>query len=354
MTPEQELLDRVRRALAEADVDAGDLVATAYEQARDEVAGVLRRMIVQDLLARALGSLGGQAPSAEGPSAEAPPAGAPPAGQTSAGQRPAGGPAPGLAAEVLTYVFGVTARDAAIDLRGLERLPGGGTVRVVAGDGVQALVCDVDPATFEVLRAPGPEGLDTLAAAALAHDAILAAIARETTVLPLQLGTAVPDDATVADLLRAHGTQLRGELDRLAGHAEWSVTVQLLEDDDRDGDEAARSASSGSDYLHRRSASLGRRSSRFEHRERLARHLHAQLAAVAEAAETVTSRPVDDVAPPLLHGIYLLADTQVAQLEEVVAALRAEHAEAVIEIGGPWPPYHFSAVELAAPPGAEA
>jgi hypothetical protein len=66
----------------------------------------------------------------------------------------------------------------------------------------------------------------------------------------------------------------------------------------------------------------------------------------------VSTRPVKDVAPPLLHGVYLVADGAVGELEAVVAALREEHPEAVIEIGGPWPPYHFSAVELAVPPGA--
>jgi hypothetical protein len=154
----------------------------------------------------------------------------------------------------------------------------------------------------------------------------------------------------VADLLRDHAGRLRAELERLAGHAEWSVTVQLFEDDDRDGEDAARSASSGSDYLQRRSASLGRRASRFERRERLARHLHERLTAVAVASDTVSTRPVDDVAPPLLHGVYLLDDARLDEFEGVVAALRAEHPETVIEIGGPWPPYHFSAVALAAPP----
>lgn len=370
MTPEQQLLERIRRALAEAGVDTDGMVAQAYEEARAEVADVLRRLMVQDLLGRALHSLGGQPPTDERPPRghappqdaapqdapeedaltedaleEAPREDRPPAATASTGHVAA------ATDGTMTYVFGITRADAAPDTAGLSPLPGGGAPRVLAADGVQAVVCDVDPTTFEALCTPGPDGLDILTAAALAHDAALAAIASQTTVLPLQLGTAVPDDAAVRDLLRDHGARLRAELDRLAGHAEWSVTVQVLDDGDRDGDDAARTASSGSDYLQRRGASLNRRASRFEQRERLARHLHERLAAVAAASDTVSSRPVDDVAPPLLHGVYLLTGDAVADLEDVVASLREEHPEAVIEIGGPWPPYHFSAVELAVPPG---
>jgi hypothetical protein len=360
VTPEQQLLDRIRRALADAGLDADDLVEEAYEQARTEVAGVLRRMMVQDLLGRALRSLGGD-PPAEGPRPPSPPRAAEGPQPRSDDPAPAadGKPdaeSPGSRpAQVLTYVFGITPADApgdVLDAEELTPLPGGGELRTLQTDGLSALVCDVDPATFEVLRTPGPEGLDTLTAAALAHDATLAALARGTTVLPLKLGTVVPDDDALLDLLRDHREQLVGELGRLAGHAEWSVTVQVFEDDDRHGEDAARTASSGSEYLQRRSASLGQRASRFERRERLARHLHERLAGVAVASDTVSTRPVKDVAPPLLHGVYLVADGAVGELEAVVAALREEHPEAVIEIGGPWPPYHFSAVELAVPPGA--
>ncbi len=409
MTPEQQLLDRIRRVLADADVDADDLVAEAYSSAREEVAGVLRRMMVQDLLERTLRSLGGTpvgpeadreasdpgpehdepapgtaawvraafehdtdadtppAPDAESPTAPdavpppTPDAVPPPTParddeardhEARVGDAPTVDPAP-APGDVLTYVFGIV-DDAGLDTGELARLPGGGPLRVLAVDGLAALVCDVDPATFEVLRTPGPEGLDTLTAAALAHDANLAALARRTTVLPLQLGTVVPDDDAVRRLLADNAGRMRCELDRLAGLTEWSVTVQVFGDEDDHGERARREASSGSDYLQRRSEGLDRRASRFQRREQLARTLHERLATVAVDADTVSARPVDDVAPPLLHGVYLLADEETEAFDDVVAALRGEHPEAVIDVGGPWPPYHFSAVELAAPPGAEA
>jgi hypothetical protein len=386
VTPEQELLQRIRRALAEADVDADALVADAYEQARDDVAATLRRLISQDLLARALESLGGSAPPrgvgpapagesvadeppvAPSPAASAPEAPREPGERAAPASPPAGAPreraAPGSppaeepaapragATGTATYVFGLVAADADVELATLTPFPEAGDARLLEDAGVQAVVCDVDPTAFDVLRSPGPEGLDVLAAVAHAHDATLAALAAQTTVLPLPLGTIVPRDEDLRALLVAHGGRLRRELARFAGRSEWAVTVRDFDDPaDHDGESEAREAASGRDYLQRRGDALERRATRWSRREALATGIHEQLAAHAVSSDVVTSRPVEDVAPPLLHGVYLLDTDAVGDFEAAVASLRREHDGAVIEMTGPWPPYHFSAVDLSASPG---
>lgn len=347
MTPEQQLLDEIRRALAAADVDADALVAEAFADARAEVVDTLRRLIARDLLDRALRSLGphgGRGDPAPEPEAGVPP---PPA------SAPAGAAAPDAdearaepGGERALYVLGVTGGDAPVDLDGLDRPPGGGPFRRVAQGALQALVCDVDPATFEVLRTPGPEGLDTLAAAARAHDSALAALAARTTVLPLPLGTVLADEATLSGLLATHAARLNAELERLAGCSEWAVTVRDLDVEGAGEEPDSSAASSGGDYLRRRSAALGRRAEKWQRREELATRIHQRLARGAREADTVASRPVEDVAPPLLHGVYLLDDAAVGGLETRVEELRREHPGAVIELTGPWPPYHFSSVDL--------
>jgi hypothetical protein len=253
------------------------------------------------------------------------------------------GPAPTVEGAA-TYVFGIT-RPGELTVGALTPLPGGGPLRVVAAADAQAVVCDVDTATFETLASPGPEGLDTLAAAAHAHDANLASLAGETVVLPLPLGTVLADDEVVVRLLETHGARLREELDRFDGYAEWAVRVHLYEDP-ADQEDAARAADTGSEYLRRRGVALEERHTRWRTREELATRLHERLAACAVRADVVVSRPLEDVAPPLLHGVYLLADADLALLERTVDELRAEHDAAVLEITGPWPPYHFASVDL--------
>jgi hypothetical protein len=116
------------------------------------------------------------------------------------------------------------------------------------------------------------------------------------------------------------------------------------------GDRGAPGATdSGSEYLRRRSVALEAKQTRWRTREELATRMHERLAAVAAQADVVVSRPLEDVAPPLLHGVYLLDDTALADLERTVGQLREEHDDAVIEMTGPWPPYHFASVELSPP-----
>jgi hypothetical protein len=167
-------------------------------------------------------------------------------------------------------------------------------------------------------------------------------------VLPLRLGTVVADDESAAELLHRHGEALRAELDRIEGHAEWTVTVRALDPQPDVDTEAPAPASSGTDYLDHRRTQLRARESRRDGRARLAGSIHDRLAATAADADVVTSRPMEEGPPPLLHGVYLVERTRLPRLEEEVEELRAAHPDALIELSGPWPPYHFTSVRLGA------
>jgi hypothetical protein len=350
VTREQELLRALQAVLTSADVDVSELVEGAWDDAQETVRATLRRMMTQDLLARALATLEDPsgaattttAPSSTGEVATAPhpvpPA--PPADEDASPDGPAAPTPPQQG--VSTYLFGVVGPDAHLPVTELPRLPGGGPLRLLPIGRAQALVCDVDPATFESLREPGPAGLDLLAAAAHAHDAVLARFV-DAPVLPLPLGTVVNDDAAVTDLLGRHADGLRAELDRLSGTAEWAVTVRSLEDPST---EDTPTPASGRDYLEARRAARSRREGRWADQERLAADLHGPLAACAIDAEQVASRPLEEAAPPLMHGVYLVADDARDRFASTVAYLRTEHPGTIIEATGPWPPYHFAALDL--------
>jgi hypothetical protein len=357
VSSEQDLLRALQTVLAAADVDVTELVEGAWAEAQDEVRSTLRRLMSRDLLARSLATLDGAAPTAPSAADVSTPAAGDPSGTgaaptaATAASTPVPDPPPAApAAEVpegarLTYLFGVVGSDASLPRAELPRLPGGGPLRLLDGGTTQALVCDVDPATFEVLRRPGPDGLDVLAAAAQTHDVVLARFV-DAPVLPLGLGTVLPDDATVLDLLRRHADRLAAELARITGLSEWAVTVRTLE-------EAASEPepdlpASGRDYLEARRAALGRRERRWADQEQLVAALHEPLAACAVDAIEVASRPLEGSTPPLLHGVYLVADDTRDRFRSTVDYLRGEHPEAVVEVTGPWPPYHFTAVDLTA------
>jgi hypothetical protein len=344
VSAERELLERLQEALASADVQVDDLVEAAWAEARIEVQATLRRLFTHDLLGRVLASLEGSAPA---PPPRPGPDPAPAPAQDA--PVPAQGLVPPTASErVATYLFGIVATGSRLPDPDGRPVPGGGPLRSVEVGRVEAVVCDVDPTTFDGLAEAGPDGLEVLAATAYAHDGLLAELAASTTVLPLRLGTVLPDDGTVRTLLADSEPTLVAELERLAGRAEWAVTVRLLDAPEEVPPTSDVGAPSGQDYLRQRQRERQARDERWRLRQELAESVHRQLAAAASDATTVGSRPIEDATPPLLHGVYLLDADQVPGFEAAVDGLRAAHPAAVLEVSGPWPPYHFSRVELGA------
>lgn len=351
MGAEGELLRRIQAALSRADLESDALVDEAWQAARTEVRAVLQRAFQHELLDRVADAIeGGSAQRARSRPTEttgAPLSSEPERSEPSEPQRsersgrsersePRGGPE-------ATYVFGITRSTADIEDE-LPRLPGGGPVRAVDHEGLRAVVCDADPEVLRALETLGPDELELLATAANAHDEVLARVAAQAPVLPLRLGTVLGDDATVRALVAANAGSLRAELDRVDGHAEWAVVARVTESA-RDDAPPATDADSGGEYLRRRQGALAAREERWQTRERLATEVHERLAAFAVAAETIDKRPLEQV-PPALHGVYLLAWDQIGPFEDAVDEARVAHPNAIIEATGPWPPYHFTDVNL--------
>lgn len=336
MSAEGQLLRRLQAVLADADVDVDvdGIVSSAWEDARREVGETLRRLMVRELLGRAdrhLSGAGGDLPPAQG-------------GEV-VSTAPADSPTqPPGASDTVTYLFAVMKADASLPTD-LPAMPGGGPIRTVEAGGLRAVVSTLERRVLADLQEPDPASLETLAAAAQTHDATLAACARQASVLPLRLGTVVADDAAVATLLEAHADALAEELDRLAGHAEWSVTVHLG-DDPSEADPAPDVAGSGRAYLQGRQASLQARDRRRDADRALAEDIHAALVGRAVGAQVIGAKPVPEIVPPLLHAVYLVDDTQQPAFAAAVDEVRERHPQARVDVTGPWPAYHFANVHI--------
>jgi hypothetical protein len=363
MSAEGELLRRIQAALSRADLEADALVDEAWQAARAEVGAVLQRAFQHELLSRVADAVDDGLPAAplEGASPDdrvpvPEPSAASEAGQpvgSSPGAEPDEVPevpevasppatAPGSAGAA-TYVFGITRSTVTFD-PDLPRVPGGGPVRAVANGELCAIASDADPDSLRELEELGPDDLDRLAAVAHAHDEVLARLAAQAPVIPLRLGTVLAGDDLVRSLLDANGEALAAELDRVEGHAEWAVVVRIPDGGAAD-EEAPTRSETGSGYLRERRSELAARERRWEARDRLATDLHERLSTFAVAAEVVERRPLEQV-PPALHGVYLLEWGSIGPFEDAVDDARQAYPEAVIEATGPWPPYHFTSVDL--------
>jgi hypothetical protein len=113
------------------------------------------------------------------------------------------------------YVYGVVGADApATDGQGIDAQP----LRLVAGDGVGAIVSDI-------LEAPrfGREALT-------AHSDALEVFLATETVLPMRFGVIMDSDAAVCEqLLDPHRDELRDQLVRLAGRVELTLRAAYEE-----------------------------------------------------------------------------------------------------------------------------
>lgn len=252
------------------------------------------------------------------------------------------------AAESAVYVFGIAAGGATLPAADLLAMPSGGPTRGILAAGLQAVVCDVDVTAYRRLEAPETDDLEFLARAARTHDALLRTLAESAPVLPLRLGTLLPDDDAVLDLLDRHHGSLRAELGRLRGYGEWSVRVHDVETlvaAEPAPSPVSSPVSSGADYLRARRSDLSERQQRWRDRDALATAIHGALGELAVDAQRLSSRVADDGRTPTLHGVYLVADRDRDRLAAAVERVRTDHG-VEIEMTGPWPAYHFTAVAL--------
>ena len=121
-----------------------------------------------------------------------------------------------------SYVYGVVAAGARIP-EDLEPVPGRGVetgLGLVTHDRVAAVVSDV----------PTDRALGTRKDL-MAHESVLNAIARETTVLPMRFGAVVADDDAVADeLLGPHQDYFVRALEQMDGHTEFRLRGDYQQD----------------------------------------------------------------------------------------------------------------------------
>jgi hypothetical protein len=244
------------------------------------------------------------------------------------------------------YVYAIV--DAAIHPGLVAGAARGAALELAAVDDVAAVFSWIDPAELEDLEPDVAEG-GRLAKLVRRHDDVVMALALAGPVLPVRLGTLMPDRASLQKILTRSRQVLVEALDRVRGRAEWDMRVMPASGLPDHADEPALAhagADAGTNYL------LGRRDARRREsalRESLASAvaaLDARLAALADAANGVPSAP--GRGPASLT--YLVAD----QAQEAFVSAAQEGIDELRRLGctaalsGPLPAYSFVGVKLEA------
>jgi hypothetical protein len=224
---------------------------------------------------------------------------------------------------------------------------GGGAVRPVAAAGLVAVVGSVPPEEFgQAALRRNLEDLEWLEQTARAHHAVIEAVAKDRTVVPMRLATVYTSDEGVADMLRARAADLRQALARMTGHGEWGVKAYLatqpekprvVEDDGQQGPGAA--------YLKRRRAELAARQDTRQQALASAEAIYRELENLAASARLYPPQPPEITGQSnvmVLNAAYLVPDDRADDFARAVTDLATRHPSVQLAFTGPWPPYSFT------------
>ena len=217
---------------------------------------------------------------------------------------------------------------------------GVGATHVVGYRGLGLVVAEVDRSRFDALDTEDPvEG--ALAELAREHDAVVRAVFRLETVLPLRFGTLLEGEEAAIRLLRTGYEEARARLAEVAGHREWGVRVRYAEPVAPRTDPAGLT---GTEYLVRRR-------DRLKAAQRSRADVVRTAARLDEALRRHASAGAERACPHgvLLNTAYLLPEEREAEFHSELEWLARElrNAGASVETTGPWPPYSFADLELA-------
>ncbi len=251
--------------------------------------------------------------------------------------------APAPAATKARYLYGIVAADESIPsgLAGLASAP----LATFAHAGVVALVSPPPPGRLR------PERRHLAA-----HQAVLQAVARSCSLLPMAFGVVAPSESAVRDLLDEHADALRGELDRVRGRVEMTVRLGL------DAALAVRAYVEDDAELKHLAAQIAAGSASHEIKMRAGRRFESLLAERRDAALASLSTALEPVAAELRPGTLrterdlvnlavLVPRDRLDAFEHAVHAV-AEHFDDrhALEFSGPWPAFSFVDVKLSLAP----
>jgi hypothetical protein len=230
----------------------------------------------------------------------------------------------------VVYLYAITESSEAPQRTGLR----GSSLRAIGEDGVFAIVSEHRDLRIEAAE----EDL-------WAHEDVVEDLMDRSAVLPMRLGSTLPDEAAVRATLRERRREFEGALERVRGAVELGVRA-LIDGEQKEGPTvepaepstgmAGNEAGPGTAYMFARLERERRGAS-------AAARIHEPLATLArQSTRRLGSQP-----QPLLHASYLVDRERVEAFRARVEQLSDEEDEATIVCTGPWPPYSFSSPEPA-------
>jgi hypothetical protein len=229
-------------------------------------------------------------------------------------------------------------------------------IELVREGAVAAVASRVGLDRFDPSRLQGNTAEDVrwLSQIAARHDDIIRRASAAATVLPLRLGTLFQSLASLRNTLVRQQMRISALLDRLDDRREW--TAKLYRETFPDGDTSLHAvpppphfplgARTGTEYLARKRSQLEDRQAARAAGQQTVHAIQGRLAAKAEDWRTIRtlSKQLTGRSEEMLSNSAFLVH-RAAQESWLAEAERARQdvrsGGLLLELSGPWPPYHF-------------
>jgi Gas vesicle synthesis protein GvpL/GvpF len=233
------------------------------------------------------------------------------------------------------YFYGVTQSPAANSINQLG-VDLESKIESVQSDKFHCWVSYVSATDFEENLARNMENLDWLATASVAHQRVIAAIAREAEILPARFATVFRTEESLRKHVREQMLQIRADFRRIKDADEWGIKVFAKP---APVATQVKNVRTGKDYLKAKAALLPRR--------RPAKS-NGDFGEFEEALQDIAldSAPAGNVSSGQrglrFQTSLLVKRKDRKKLESVLKRFSQRWAESrQIECTGPWPPYSF-------------
>lgn len=227
-------------------------------------------------------------------------------------------------------------------------------LRALECDGVVAVITDVDAREFNESNL---QSLEWIGPRAYHHADVVETIMGASAVLPVKFGTIFDSTAGVTRLLVQYRAVIAGCLERLRGKSEWTVKGYVDEGRAQGHARAVNpalaarvsalnAAPPGTRYLQEKQLAGLLTAALRDWVEQQAAHIGAALqphAVESAALRLLPSNMVGDSGRAAFDRNFLVAEEALPAFQAAFSGLREREREVglMLELKGPWPPYHF-------------
>lgn len=169
------------------------------------------------------------------------------------------------------------------------------------------------------------------------HARVIADCFQHSTILPFRFGTVFNDDESLRKSVRSNQRQFLSNIDKLRGKTEMHLKIFVDDCCPREVNRQSGTEAVGKEYL----STLRETASRQRERQTRARAVAFQMHRLFIPLDEEVSCRLTESGKMVLDIAHLIERKHVERYQNKFATTSAMMRECLLQLSGPWPPYHF-------------